>query len=470
MSLPNTQNTNYEAYRDAQIQPNYATSTRRSLPTTQNINNDTYREAQVQPMIPQCRPLVQIPRGKKQPRAAGISRSGGFIFFHDTQKVVVHRLSCFPPPANSSVRGPSEKYFSHNTEAKGQMIQRVAIDGHWIAVCTNEHLVIIDMEDNSMTNRRAHGDWESVGLAVHKSDSKFWVVLGQCKLGRSSWEGRVLLFSISLSVPLSSVILEPRMYSVPQNDKPMNVDISSDGTFFMCLTRLQNSVIVWKLLPDFGQDQSPFIISRRCTPVSTHLACTFKYHVSETCAIQETGIYGVTSTSIYTSGKHRRYLFGTTFASTERWHNGGEWPFCSPIVFPDEKNRVDSIHNLESLRDRRCIVASAVSSQANVLVALEMSGRISVLGLKAHEQAGICVLDEEPTILEASLSAQTTQSQICPNALRFDPSGTRLFALGVDGKLIVVDFVAPQDVPTPTSPSSSNSSRSRLSFFGRSRS
>ncbi|KAL8830689.1 MAG: hypothetical protein Q9191_001294 [Dirinaria sp. TL-2023a] len=427
---------------------NATTGTSESLSAPHHIHSDAYKETQVQSMEPRCQPLIQIPREKNQSRA-GLSKSCRFIYFHDTQKVVVHRLCITSPSGNNSLRGPSEKHFSHGV-TKGQMIQRVAIDGHWIAISTNKELVIINMEDKSMTPRRAHGDWEPVGLALHKSDTKISVVLGQCKRGRNCWEGRVLLFKVWLSVPLGSVMLEPSLHSMPQGDKPMNVDISSDGTLFLCLTRLHNSVIIWKLLPEPSEDQAPFIISRSYTP--------------------ETGIYGITSASIYTSGKSARYLVCTTFASTERWLNGGEWPFCSPIVFPPTKWRSDTVHNLESLKDKRSIVAAAVSSQANVLAVLELNGRISVLNLKAHEREGMCVSDEEPTTLEVKLSNQTAESQICPSALQFDPSGTKLFALGVDGKLVVVDFVDPRNVLAPWSPSSSNSSKTRLPLLRRFRS
>ena len=425
-------------------------------------------------MTSHSRPLFfQIPRVRSQSRA-GLSRKCDFAYFHDRRKVSVHQLSISSTFASNEVTDPSRlsrEFFSHIVGSQDTVIHRVAIDGQWIAISTNQDLVIINMRDRSMTPRRAHGDWEPIGLAMHESDGQLSVVLGQRKRGNIAYQGRVLLFTIRLSASLGSFDSEPYLYALPQNDIPMDVDINADGTLLLCRTRLRNSVIVWELFASPAPVRAPFIIPRSChTPVSILVARTLKNSVTEARANQETGIYGVTSASTYTSTSNRRYLFCATFASSERWRNGGEWPFCSPIIFPPEQSSEGSTHNLESLRHKSRLVAAAVSSKVHVWAVLEMSGKISILGLKAHDREGICVSDEEPITIQASLSAQTTQSQICPSALRFDPEGTKLFALGVDGKLVVVDFAESQHLPDPSSPSSSKSSKSRLPFFHRSRS
>lgn len=176
--------------------------------------------------------------------------------------------------------------------------------------------------------------------------------------------------------------------------------------------------------------------------------------------------------SIFTSRNGRQYLFCTTHASTERWRNGGEWPFCSPITFPPESAPERTIHDLESLKDKRRLVAGAVSSKANIFAVLESSGNISIIGLKAHDHGGICDTDVPPYTIKPALSSQKTQSQICPSVLQFDPSGKRLFAVGPDGKFIVVDFTHPEDQADTSSPSTNSSpgwSSSFLSFFQQSK-
>ena len=170
--------------------------------------------------------------------------------------------------------------------------------------------------------------------------------------------------------------------------------------------------------------------------------------------------------SIFTSYNKRQYLFCTTHASTERWRNGGEWSFCSPITFPEPASE-RNVHDLEGLKDKRRLVAGAVSSKANIFAVLEITGSISFIGLRAHDHGGICGTDMPDTI-KPTLSSQKTQAQICPSVLRFDPSGKRLFAVGPDGKFIIVDFTDRKDqgdTNLPSTDSSSRSSSSRLSFF-----
>ena len=171
--------------------------------------------------------------------------------------------------------------------------------------------------------------------------------------------------------------------------------------------------------------------------------------------------------SIFTSRSERQYLFCTTHASTERWRNGGEWPFCAPISFPPESAPERTIHDLHCLKDKRRLVAGAVSSKANVFAVLEISGNISFIGLQAHNDGGICAADVPPYTIKSALSSQKTQSQICPSVLQFDPSGERLFAVGPDGKFIVVDLTDREDQADTRSPSTNSSSRSSFSPFSR---
>lgn len=134
-----------------------------------------------------------------------------------------------------------------------------------------------------------------------------------------------------------------------------------------------------------------------------------------------------------------------TYASTERFRNGGEWPFCSPIVFAPSHTPRQCVHNLEPLGSKRSLVAAAVSSQANVLAVLEANGDISIFALKAHGEGGICLVERELMIIESGLkSSQRSQSSICPSSLRFDTSGTQLLGVGPDGKVVLVTFDNPQ--------------------------
>lgn len=164
------------------------------------------------------------------------------------------------------------------------------------------------------------------------------------------------------------------------------------------------------------------------------------------------------------SQSENQYLLCTTAASSERCRNEGEWPYCSPITFPPEHVAGANVHNLESLRGRPSLVSGAVSSTVKVFAVLERKGRISLIGLQAHSEGGIYDGDQEPETVEFSLNDQKTEHQICPSALKFDNSGTRLYAVGPDGKIVIVDFEDREDLPVPTPSTKSNASKSLLPF------
>ena len=106
-------------------------------------------------------------------------------------------------------------------------------------------------------------------------------------------------------------------------------------------------------------------------------------------------------------------------------------------------------------------MSGTVSSVLNVFAVLEKNGKISFIGLQAHPQSGIFDGEKEPETVEFSLNSQRTEYQICPSALRFDESGTRLYAIGPDGKIVIVDFVHRNDLPVQP-PSATSDSRKSL--------
>ena len=84
-------------------------------------------------------------------------------------------------------------------------------------------------------------------------------------------------------------------------------------------------------------------------------------------------------------------------------------------------------------------MAGCPSSQHHVFVVLEESGRLSVLRLDKHDDGGIHSPDENAEILPHSLCKQ---DRPLSNCLRFDPSGSWLFAIDPKGKIIVTEFEA----------------------------
>lgn len=130
------------------------------------------------------------------------------------------------------------------------------------------------------------------------------------------------------------------------------------------------------------------------------------------------------------------YVVTTTSPSSERFKNGGEWPYSSPIGKPSESLPSDTIHNFEQFQKHQALKAGAVSQKCNIFAVLEQNGNISFLPLTGHSKGGIHS-DETPIRLEISLCEQDRPSPLC---LRFDPTGTRLYAVDAKGKIIITTF------------------------------
>lgn len=133
------------------------------------------------------------------------------------------------------------------------------------------------------------------------------------------------------------------------------------------------------------------------------------------------------------------YLIATTSPSSERYKNGGEWSYSCPVGKPDEPLPQAVIHNFEQFGKHQSLVAGAVSRQCNIFAVLERSGNIFFLPLTGHSEGGIHSKVKTPTKPKVSLCEQK-QGRSSPLCLRFDPTGTRLFAVDATGRIIVTTF------------------------------
>lgn len=210
---------------------------------------------------------------------SGISKDCKYTYFYNEQRISVHKLSTSLGSANGKAEQPSIEIYSYTEEGEGSVIERVTSSGDWLAVSTNEELLILDMTSHSNQAtpiyRRPHGEWEPTGLALHGEDAKLSVVIGQRKQGRDHFEGRVLAFFIVLPVHTGSAISETCKYEydLPQKDFPKDVAVNGDGTLFLCLTHIHNNVIIWESSsrPSSG-NRVLRIIKSYYTPVSVQLS------------------------------------------------------------------------------------------------------------------------------------------------------------------------------------------------------
>ena len=145
--------------------------------------------------------------------------------------------------------------------------------------------------------------------------------------------------------------------------------------------------------------------------------------------------------SFFTSPSNTSYLLCTTSPSSERYRNGGEWSFVVPI--PSRGYTVPAYlkRPLRQFGERSQLLTGAVSRTAKIFSILDVTGEIKVLSLVAHENGGICGVDDGPHILSCgALKTLNTNPFASHACLRFDHSGLNLFAVDRTGIVVAVDF------------------------------
>lgn len=100
--------------------------------------------------------------------------------------------------------------------------------------------------------------------------------------------------------------------------------------------------------------------------------------------------------------------------------------------------KFSKIHIFEQLTSHHPLCAQAVYQiNTDFTVVVEDSGRLSVLQLDKHGDGGMHRRDEDAEVLAHSLCKQ---DRPLPDGLRFDPSGSCLFAVDPKGKVVFKDF------------------------------
>ncbi len=147
----------------------------------------------------------------------------------------------------------------------------------------------------------------------------------------------------------------------------------------------------------------------------------------------------MTSATIYQSPANRLYVLCTSAPSSERWRHQGEWSFILPIARDSSRSHIhqgSNSHDFEQLEGHDPLLAGCSSTQHHIFTILETSGRLSTLPLDKHEDGGI-YSPEDAEILPHSLCKQDRPLMDC---LRFDPTGSCLFAVDPEGKIVVTEF------------------------------
>ncbi|KAL8767351.1 MAG: hypothetical protein Q9209_006114 [Squamulea sp. 1 TL-2023] len=310
---------------------------------------------------------------------AGLSSDCRLAFFYKSMEVCVTRVSL------DGRRRRRQDLIFQQKYTENSRIADVSLSNEVLAVSTCQQLELYQFGLSRRGEAVSHGDWDPIGLATCQQHSGILVAVGLRRSAGSSRKGRVIVHQVRLRPEGLLQRRVIRVLNLPEGDAPKFLAFDKKG---MTL---------------------------------------------------ETDSDGLTSAVIFDSPNHQQYLICTTWPSTERFRSRGEWSFSSPIVRANELVSPRTVHDLTALQEHRQIVAGAVSSVSKKLAVLTKSGELLLLDLTGHEEGGICSRKDAPDVLPASL-CELKSSRATPDCLRFDPSGTKLYAVDPEGKLVFVMF------------------------------
>ena len=220
----------------------------------------------------------------KHCKIVGMSKDCKHIFFHDKKRVTVLETSLVLESTPGQAVRMSQIPYSYVEGRQDAVIERVAFSRRWLAICTNQELIVSEMRTQSNSTprmlRMSYGDWEPTGLALSEHDAKLLLVVGQRKRNDFSFQGIILVFHIEQPINFASSMPKPDKYDLPQNDLPKEVDINSDGTLLLCRTELHNSVVIWELVSSPGSSQRSLRITRRCHTLVSIILFSSRKHIS----------------------------------------------------------------------------------------------------------------------------------------------------------------------------------------------
>jgi hypothetical protein len=141
------------------------------------------------------------------------------------------------------------------------------------------------------------------------------------------------------------------------------------------------------------------------------------------------------------------YVLCTTSPSTEREIDGGEWSFIAPLSIPFAAWASEqAYHCLRQVQGTNSphlhIHASAVSPQGNFVALLDSNGHICLIPIRSRKGGGMVTNDSEKPI-EVKETLGRNEGRMA--ALRFNPSGTKLYGTNWNGHVVVVQF--PRTIP-----------------------
>lgn len=362
---------------------------------------------------------------KGQYKSAGFSPECNFAFFLSKRSICVYSFYSFQSLSEAH-RVPVDDRIPKNLECKEAVLSQ-----RLLAIITNRDLRVFELISPNEGYRQIGTEqfsWGPACLALHEANDWAWISVGGRESRNGSFYGIIKIYRVDFnsSGPATIVRHIPSFNSPGPDDFLKSMNFSRDGLRLACVT-YKNRVLIWLLSNTARPRCSPFQIKKRYN--------------------QEREDYGVTSAHLFYSPSSRPYILSTTSPSNERFPNGGEWTYISPVS--DIPSRVPKELNLDLLRlyNAKAILTGAATPNGDVVALLEERGKVLLFPLAPGKDGGLMNL-QDPITLSMELCKQQKASA---TSLRFCEKGTNrqvhLYAIDTKGRVVHKSFDRGQLVP-----------------------
>ena len=366
--------------------------------------------------------VFSIKLEKGQYKSAGFSPECTFAFFLSKNSICVYSFQSLL----EICRVPVEDRIPKDLEYREAILSE-----RLLAIITNRDLRVFELMSSNAGYRLVGIEQfcrDPTCLALHEANDRAWISVG----GRESHNGviygsiKIYCVDLSGSGPATIVGQIVNFNSPSADDFLKTMNFSPDGLRLACVT-YKNRVLTWLLSNSATPRCSPFQIRKRYN--------------------QERVDYGVTSARLFYSPSSRPYILSTTSPSNERFRNGGEWTYISPVSDTPSRVPKELDQNLWRLHDARAILTGAATPNGDVVALLEERGKVLLFPLGPGKGGGL-VNFQEPIKLDKELSKQQKAST---TSLRFCAKGENrqlhLYAIDTKGRVIWKSFDQGQLVP-----------------------
>jgi hypothetical protein len=368
------------------------------------------------PAIPNEAHVLSIKLEKGQYKSAGFSPECTRAFFLSKSSICVYSFQSLPEVC----RVPVEDGTSKGLEYKAAMLSE-----RLLAIITNRDLKVFELVSTEARYRKVGIDQlcqDPTCLALHEANDRTWISVGGYEKCNGVTYGSIKIYRVDLSGSEPATIVQQitNFNSPSRGDFLKTMNFSPDGLRLACVT-YKNRVFTWLLSNRARPRFAPFQIEKRYN--------------------QEMGDYGVTSVCLFYSPSFRPYVLSTTSPSNERFRNGGEWTYISPVSDTPSGVPEELDQNLWRLRDdAKAILTGAATPNGDVVALLEQTGKVLLFPLGPGRDGGL-VNSQEPIKLNKELSKQQKAST---TSLRFCTKGTNrqlhLYAIDTKGRVVWKSF------------------------------